>query len=57
MPDDAVDIQVVATRRVQKPGTLESFLAVVETLPPGTRTKEDIDQQIREERESWESGR
>ena len=22
-------------------------------LPPGTRTKDDIDQQIREERDSW----
>ena len=25
----------------------------VRGLPPGTRSKEDIDQQIREERDSW----
>jgi len=31
-------------------GKLSDYLR---TLPPGTRSKEDIDQQIREERESW----
>jgi hypothetical protein len=31
----------------------ESVLDFLRRLPPGTRTKEDIDQQIREERDSW----
>lgn len=37
-----------ATAKVQ--GKLSDYLR---TLPPGTRSKEDIDQQIREERDSW----
>ena len=31
-------------------GKLSDYLR---TLPPGTRSKDDIDQQIREERDSW----
>lgn len=41
LPDEAGD-----TRR----GRLSDYLR---SLPPGTRTKEDIDQQVREERDSW----
>jgi hypothetical protein len=33
-----------------RPGKLSDYLR---SLPPGTRTKEDIDQQIREERDGW----
>lgn len=32
---------------------LAEFTAWLETLPPTGRTVEDIDQQIREERDSW----
>ena len=35
----------------EEPEDILDFLA---KLPGGTRTKEDIDQQIREERDSWE---
>jgi hypothetical protein len=31
----------------------ESLSAFLRSLPPGTRSKEDIDQQIRDERDSW----
>jgi hypothetical protein len=31
-------------------GSLADFIL---SLPPGTRSKEDIDRQIREERDSW----
>ena len=41
MPNDADD-------------DVESLLAWTESLPPGTRSSEDIEAQIREERESWE---
>jgi len=31
----------------------EDIFDFIASLPPGTRSKEDIDRQIREERESW----
>jgi hypothetical protein len=34
-------------------GTGEDIFDFIAKLPPGTRSKEDIDQQLREERESW----
>jgi hypothetical protein len=34
--------------------TLADFLAVVATFPSGTRTKEDIDRQIAEDRAGWD---
>lgn len=34
-------------------GGEKDILDFLNSLPPGTRSKEDIDQQIREERESW----
>jgi predicted DNA-binding antitoxin AbrB/MazE fold protein len=40
----------VARATVKVQGKLSDYLR---TLPPGTRSKEDIDQQIREERDSW----
>ena len=33
--------------------TEESIFDFLRRLPPGTRTKEDVDRQIREERDSW----
>ncbi len=32
---------------------VESIFEFIRKLPPGTRTKEDIDRQIAEERDSW----
>jgi len=37
-----------------QPGEGETVFEFLRRLPPGTRTKEDIDQQMREEREAWE---
>ena len=34
-------------------GQAEDIFDFIAKLPPGTRSKEDIDRQIREERESW----
>lgn len=34
-------------------GKAEDIFDFIAKLPPGTRTKEDIDRQFREERESW----
>ena len=33
---------------------LESIFEFIRSLPPGTRTKEDIDGQIAAERDSWD---
>lgn len=37
------------SRRKTQPDVFE----YIATLPPGTRTKQEIDRQIQEERESW----
>ena len=32
------------------------LLELIATLPPGSRTKEDIDRQLSDERDGWERG-
>jgi len=57
-PVDELDGEVEVTVRpvaVMHP-TVADMLATVATFPPGTRTKEDIDRQIAEERASWDRG-
>ena len=52
--DLAADVEVIVRSRgagVAAPPT--NILDFLQSLPPGTRTKEDIDAQIREEREAW----
>ena len=50
----ADEVEVVVRARVaQEPGAREDLLSLLDRIPPGTRTREDIDEQIREERESW----
>ncbi|MFQ5668219.1 MAG: hypothetical protein ACE5I7_17550 [Candidatus Binatia bacterium] len=45
----------VVLRRVpaETEGQEEDIFDFIAKLPPGTRSKEDIDRQIRKERESW----
>lgn len=43
----------VVLRRIASEGCGEDIFDFIAKLPPGSRSKEDIDQQIREERESW----
>lgn len=38
----------------QRRDDLKSFFEFLETLPPTGRTREDIDRQVQEERDSWE---
>ena len=54
LPDGAVVKIELAVRDVgaARPVSKE-FLDLVSALPAGTRTKEDIDRQIKEERASW----
>jgi hypothetical protein len=50
LPERTREVEVVARVADQTVGKLSDYLR---GLPPGTRSKEDIDQQIREERNSW----
>lgn len=44
-------VEVEEARPANEISNLADFL---ESLPPGSRSKEDIDRQIREERDSWD---
>jgi len=50
LPEEVRDVEVTARVDDRVEGKLSDYLR---SLPPGTRTKEDIDQQIREERGYW----
>jgi hypothetical protein len=50
LPEEVRDVEVTAHVGERVEGKLSDYLR---SLPPGTRTKEDIDQQIREERGYW----
>lgn len=57
-PVEDLDGEVeVTVRAVQGEGaTVADMLALVATFPPGTRTKQDIDRQIAEDRAGWDRG-
>lgn len=51
---DALDGEVeVVVRALEPRATGGDIFAFIRSLPPGTRTKEDIDRQIAEERDGW----
>ncbi len=50
IPSETATVEVVLHLRE---GQKTSVVEYVKQLPPGNRTKEDIDRQIREERDSW----
>ena len=55
-PVDELDGEVeVVVRAVERPGTaaVEDIFTFLRSLPPGARTKDDIDRQLAEERDSW----
>ena len=55
-PVDQLEGEVeVVVRAVEheRPSAVESIFDFIRKLPPGTRTKEDIDRQIADERDSW----
>lgn len=47
---DAIDVNA----KQQRCEDMKSFLAFHDALPPNRRTREDVDRQIQEERDSWE---
>ena len=50
LPDRTQEVEVVARVADRVGGKLSDYLR---GLPPGTRSKDEIDRQIREERDSW----
>ncbi len=50
--DPASEVEVILRVPVEG-NTQESLAAFLRGLPAGTRTKGEIDRQLREERESW----
>ena len=50
LPERTREVKVLASVGDKLPGKLSDYLR---SLPPGTRSKEDIDRQIDEERDSW----
>ena len=47
------EVEVILRLPTQE-GNGEGLAAFLRGLPAGTRTKDDIDRQLREERESWD---
>lgn len=47
-------VEVTVTRTEATPGEVQDLIDFLKSLPPGTRSKEDIDKQIRDERDSWD---
>lgn len=48
------EVEVVVRTVENEPGRRRHLADVLRALPPGTRTKEDIDRQVAEERDSWD---
>lgn len=54
LPADLDRVEVRGYRTPRRDNSaLGEIVALIESLPPGTRTKEDIDLQVAEERSSW----
>jgi hypothetical protein len=54
VPVGATDVEVVVHLPEQSPVRLQELIDFLKSLPPGTRSKEDIDRQIEEDRGSWD---
>lgn len=54
LPPDLERVEVRGYRSSRRDGSaLNDLVAFLESLPAGTRSKEDIDRQVKEERSSW----
>jgi hypothetical protein len=50
---EAREVEVIVRVPEGAPPARDSLAAFLRGLPPGTRSKADIDQQLRDERDSW----
>jgi hypothetical protein len=48
------DVEIILRARIAKPTQAPSLSDVLSQMPAGTRSKEDMDGQIRRERQAWE---
>ena len=58
--DESVDnlrgeVEVILRPRAETESARQSVSAFLRQLPPGTRTRDEIDEQIRQERSAWET--
>ncbi len=53
VPQAVAEVEVLIRATEEGNGQRESVADFLRRIPPGTRSKEDIDRQIREERDSW----
>jgi hypothetical protein len=54
LPADLERVEVLGYRSSRRDGSaLNDLVAFLESLPAGTRSKEDIDRQVRDDRSSW----
>jgi hypothetical protein len=54
VPNDATDVEVIVHVADEPASRLQELIDFLKSLPPGTRSKEDIDRQIDEDRGSWD---
>jgi hypothetical protein len=54
IPASASEVEVVVRVPDEEAPRLQDLIDFLESLPPGTRSKEDIDRQIDEDRGSWD---
>ncbi len=50
------EVEVILRPKRESAPEDQGLAAFLSALPPGNRTREDIDQQLRQERAGWESG-
>ena len=50
LPGNIERVEVKVTLRTSRPGRISSLISDLEGLPPGTRSREEIDREIREGR-------
>ena len=53
LPERAIDVEVVVHLADSAQGQVQAMIDFLTSLPPGARTKEEIERQIEEERNSW----
>ncbi|MEO8500401.1 MAG: hypothetical protein ABI565_05750 [Vicinamibacteria bacterium] len=51
LPRDVQSVEVRVTLKTPEQGRISSLIRLIESFPPGTRTQEEIDDEIREGRD------
>ncbi len=54
LPANSKDVEVVLHLDAEKPGDAARLAEYIRSLPPGSRSKEDVDRQIDDDRGAWD---